>query len=98
MASNVFLKTDGTGALTLEALDIKTTDIDGTQGSNGQFLKTDGTANGVSWGDIPEINETPFSASNGTNGQILQVNSTGTLDFSDISGGGGSFNAIASQH
>ena len=98
MASNVFLKTDGTGALTLEALDIKTTDIDGTQGTNGQFLKTDGTANGVSWGDIPEINETTFNASNGTNGQILQVNSTGTLDFADISGGGGSFNAIASQN
>ena len=98
MASNVFLKTDGTGALTLEALDIKTTDIDGTQGTNGQFLKTDGTANGVSWGDIPEINETTFNASNGTNGQILQVNSTGTLDFADMSGGGGSFNAIASQN
>ena len=96
--ANQFLKTDGTGALTMESLDIKTTDIDGTQGTNGQFLKTDGTSNGVSWSDIPEINETTFNSSNGTNGQILQVNATGSLSYADISGGGGSFNAIASQN
>ena len=96
--ANQFLKTDGTGALTMETLDIKTTDIDGTQGTNGQFLKTDGTSNGVSWSDIPEINETTFNSSNGTNGQILQVNATGSLSYADMSGGGGSFNAIASQN
>ncbi len=98
MGSNLFLKTDGTGALTLEALSVQKTDIDGSQGTNGQFLTTDGTQNGASWSNIPSLNETTFDASNGTNGQILTVNATGSLDFSDISGGGGSFQAIASQN
>ncbi len=98
MGSNEFLKTDGTGSLVLEALNVQKTDIDGSQGTNGQFLTTDGTQNGTSWGDIPSLNETTFDASNGTLGQILTVNGTGSLEFGEISGGGGSFQAVASQN
>tara|TARA_B100000287_G_scaffold88957_1_gene81374 strand:+ start:1500 stop:3254 length:1755 start_codon:yes stop_codon:yes gene_type:complete len=79
-----FLKTDGSGVLTMEALDVKTVNIDGSQGTNGQFLKTDGTSNGVSWSDIPDTNETTFDSSNGTSGQILQVNASGSLSYNTL--------------
>ncbi len=79
-----FLKTDGSGVLTMEALDVKTVNIDGSQGNNGQFLKTDGTSNGVSWSDIPDTNETTFDSSNGTSGQILQVNASGSLSYNTL--------------
>ncbi len=98
MGSNQFLRTDGSGALTLQSLNVEKTDIDGSQGTNGQFLTTDGTQNGATWSNIPSLNESTFDASNGTNGQILTVNGTGSLSFADISGGGGSFQAIASQN
>ena len=96
--NNQYIQTNAQGNIIsddLPALDIDDDlKIDVTGILTGKYLQT--TATGLTFVDV-DINETTFDSSNGTEGQILQITG-GNLGFVDISGGGGSFQANASQN
>jgi len=50
-----------------------------SDGTTGQFLKTDGS------GNLNSIGITEINVSDGTSGQFLQTNGSGTLSFASVS-------------